>query len=368
MGEPERRRARAPARRQPGGDDVWEVECDVLPGLEAFLARELRRCFRGRVGQITDSGRASLRFAFAGSPADLLRLRTAQAAYLALSFSGRRPGALLAHQSLRELLRRIELVRSLHPPGTFESFRFGAAGRDTSMFRRLAAELETQAGLRHDPDDGELLIRVRLSDRADDGWEALVRISPRPLANRPWRVANYPGALNAAIAAVMVDLTQPRPEDHFINLMCGSGTLLAERLTLCPVAEAVGCDISREALDAARANLRVPLLRGSVRLMESDATLTGLDMARYTAICADLPDASQVSEQRPNVELVPALLDEAARLAAPGARFVALTHDLRLFDDGLRGADRRWQPERTVRVFQGGQRPMIYVLKRTAAR
>jgi tRNA (guanine6-N2)-methyltransferase len=341
--------------------EIWDVECDVVPGLEAFLARELRRCFRDRVGRLADSGRASLRFDFQGSPADLLTLRTAQAAYLALRFAGRRPTALLGHRNLSELMERIGAIRALHPPGTFASFRFGAAGRESSTFRRLAAELEVQTGLRHDPDDGELLIRVRLSG---DGWEALLRISPRPLATRSWRVANYPGALNATIAAVMVELTQPRPEDHFINLLCGSGTLLVERLTRCQTAEAVGVDDSREALDAASANLGAASMARRARLLQSDATLTGLDMARYTALCADLPYGNLVGSHRENTELYPALLLEAGRLAAPGGRFAVITHELRLFDACLTDALETWQPERTFRLFQSGQRPQVYLLRR----
>lgn len=346
--------------------DEWDVECDVMPGLEALLARELRRSFRGRVSGLVDSGRSSLRFAFEGPLAELLGLRTAQAAYVVLGFGGRRPTALLGNQNLRGLLARIEVIRGLHRPGTFQSFRFSAAGRDTSTFRRLAAEVETQTGLHYEPDDGELLIRLRPS--GEDGWEALVRISPRPLATRAWRVANYPGALNATIAAAMVELTQPRPEDHYINLMCGSGTLLVERLLRCQAAEALGVDWNRDALDAARANLVAAGLADTVRLMESDATLTGLDMARYTALCADLPYGNLVGSHRENSALYPALLDEAARIAMPGARFAAITHDLRLFDASLPEAEARWQLERTIRVFQGGQRPQIYLLRRRNVR
>ncbi len=348
--------------------ESWNVECEMLPGLEVFLARELRRLFRGRVGQMSDSGRASLRFTFQGPLADLLVLRTAQAAYTTLSFGGRRPTALLGHQNLSQLLERIKAVRALHPPGTFESFRFGAAGRDTSTFRKLAAELEAQTGLRHDPDDGELLIRVRQSQPPDGAWEALVRLSPRPLATRAWRVRNFPGALNATIAAAMVELTQPKAEDHFINLMCGSGTLLAERLLRCTAAEAVGIDNSREALTAAKANLQAASVAQKVRLMESDATLTGLDMARYTAICADLPYGSLIGSHRQNTSLYPALLSESARLAPPGGRFVLITHELRLFEACLREAERLWQLERMVRVFQGGQKPQVYLLRRTGNR
>ena len=344
--------------------EAWDVECDVLPGMEAILARELRRCLRGRVGHLADTGRASLRFGYQGPLSDLLGLRTAHAAYLALAFSGRRPTALLGHQNLRALLERIQVIRGLHPPGTVCTFRFGAAGRDTSTFRRLAAEVEAQSGLRHDPDDGELLIRIRPSGRPDDGWEALLRLSPRPLSTRTWRVANYPGALNATIAAAMIDLTQPRPDDHFINLMCGSGTLLVERLLLCRTAEALGVDISGEALAAARANLAAAGLGRGARLMESDAILTGLDMARYTVLCADLPYGNLVGSHRENSALYPLLLEEAARMAAPDARFAVITHEIRLFDATLEDAKHIWQAERTFRVFQGGQRPQVYLLRR----
>jgi 23S rRNA G2445 N2-methylase RlmL len=348
--------------------DLWDVECEVLPGLESIQARELRRCFGRRVRRMTDTGRSSLRFTFQGSLGELLTLRTAHAVYLTLTFVGRRPTALLGHQNLQELLTRIKVVRSLHPAGTFSSFRFGAAGRDTSTFRRLATELEAQTGLRHDPDDGELLIRIRLSQQADDGWEALVRLSPRPLATRQWRVRNFPGALNATIAAAMVDLSEPGPDDHFANLMCGSGTLLVERLLHGPVAEALGVDEDPEALDAARANLGAAGVDGRVRLMQSDATLTGLDMARYNVICVDLPWGNLVGSHSQNASLYPALLQEAARMATPGGRLIVITHELRLFEASLRDVEHAWQSEGALRVLQGGQRPQIYVLRRGAGR
>jgi len=344
--------------------EAWDVECDVLPGMEGILARELRRCLRGRVGPLSDTGRASLRFALQGPLVDLLGLRTAHSAYLALAFSGRRPTALLGSQNLRALLDRINVIRGLHPPGTICTFRFGAAGRDTSTFRRLAAELEASSGLRHDPDDGELLIRIRPSSRPDDGWEALLRLSPRPLSTRPWRVANYPGALNATIAAAMVELTQPRTDDRFVNLMCGSGTLLVERLVRCRAAEALGVDVSRQALDAARANLAAAGVGARVRLMESDALLTGLDMARYSVLCADLPYGNLVGTHRDNATLYPQLLAEAGRMAAPHARFAVITHEIRLFDASLADARGLWEVEHTFRVFQGGQRPQVYLLLR----
>src|SRR5205823_1670433 len=133
----------------------------------------------------------------------------------------------------------------------------------------------------------------------------------------------------------MVELTAPRPDDRVINLMCGSGTLLVERLLRGPVAEALGVDISREALDAARANLAAAGVARRVRLMESDAVLTGLDMARYTVLCSDLPYGNLVGSHRDNATLYPLVLQEAARMAAPAARFAVITHEIRLLDASL---------------------------------
>jgi 23S rRNA G2445 N2-methylase RlmL len=98
--------------------------------------------------------------------------------------------------------------------------------------------------------------------------------------------------------------------------------------------------------------------------MQSDAVLTGLDMARYTVLCADLPYGNLIGSHRENTVLYPLLLDEAARMAAPGARFALVTHEIRLFDAALEDAKRLWQAERTFRVFQGGQRPQVYLLRR----
>jgi len=146
--------------------------------------------------------------------------------------------------------------------------------------------------------------------------------------------------------------------------MCGSGTLLVERLQRGRAAEALGVDISREALDAARANLAAAGVARGARLMESDAVLTGLDMARYTALCADLPYGNLVGSHRENAALYPMLLEEAGRMATPGARFTVITHEIRLFDATLESARHLWQQERTFRVFQGGQRPQVYLLRR----
>ncbi|PZS02444.1 MAG: hypothetical protein DLM69_04080, partial [Candidatus Chloroheliales bacterium] len=196
----------------------------------------------------------------------------------------------------------------LHPAGTFATLRLSAAGEESAVMSRLRDELAARFDLRPASDEGDLLLRLRPaaplptsprprrgegdniappnpllqgksaphpSSQATEqgkqrfastnsnlkpqtsalGWEVLTRISPRPLVTRAWRVSNMPGALNATVAYAMVKLTKPRPDDVFLNLACGSGSLLIERLATVRARLAIGCDIDRAALNHAAANL-----------------------------------------------------------------------------------------------------------------
>ncbi|HEY2960477.1 MAG TPA: methyltransferase domain-containing protein [Actinomycetota bacterium] len=334
------------------------VECEVLPGLEPFVVEELERVLGGRARVEPVAGRGAVRLGLSGPPGALLGLRTPVAAYLVVRFPGRRPSALLGDG---RLFAQVETVRGLHPAGAFGSFRLSVPGRDSTAVRRLVEELTRRTGLAYDPEDGELLLRIR---RTPGGWELLTRLSPRPLATRPWRVRHLPGAVNATIAAAMVELTRPRPGDRVLNLMCGSGTLLVERLARGPAASALGCDLDPGALAGARANLAAAGLRDRLALARMDATRLGLRDGCVDALLADLPYGHRMGSHEGNTELYPAVLREAGRVAAPGARLVVLTHELRLFERCLAGARAWWRPERATQVFQKGHHPVMHLLRR----
>ena len=59
------------------------------------------------------------------------------------------------------------------------------------------------------------------------------------------------GALNASVAYVMATLAEPHRTERFVNLLCGSATLLIERLSLGPARLALGVDSSEPALACA---------------------------------------------------------------------------------------------------------------------
>jgi 23S rRNA G2445 N2-methylase RlmL len=95
-----------------------------------------------------------------------------------------------------------------------------------------------------------------------------------------------------------------------------------------------------------------------------DATALGLADACFDVLLVDLPYGHRMGSHRDNAALYPAVLGEAARVAAPGAALLVVTHKLRLFERCPAGARRWWSVERAVQVWQKGHHPKLYLLRR----
>jgi 23S rRNA G2445 N2-methylase RlmL len=162
----------------------------------------------------------------------------------------------------------------------------------------------------------------------------------------------------------MVELSRPRPSDRVLNLMCGSGTILVERLARGRAAVVAGCDLDPEALAGTSANLVAAGLAGRAVLARMDATALGLRDGSFQVLLADLPYGHRMGSHQANAALYPAVLAEAARVVRPGGVMVVVTHELRLFERCLREAGRRWSVVRAVQVYQKGHHPVIYLLRR----
>lgn len=365
------------------------VELTYLDGLRDVLHDEVVDVLAPRRPPADVPGRAdALAVRHDGPLADVLRLRTAVAAYVALHFDVPRPRSLTSGDHLARIVEAV--YASLRVAGS-STFRFEAAGSDSSVFRRLAELLHEATGLRHDPEDGELVVRVRRGSPrpgdargdagrpgagtrragaagagtdADPGWDVLVRIGPRPLSARTWRVADYPGALNATIAAAMVRLAQVRPEDRVLNLMCGSGTLLVERLLAGPAQAAVGVDTAPAALDAARANLAAARVRATVATADALAPLPeGLaGDGPFDLVLVDPPWSGLHGAHAHAADVHAGVLRAARAAAAPHARCVVVTHEVKVMERCLRDAAGLWTVRQTLRVFAKGHHPRVYVL------
>ncbi|WP_307802419.1 methyltransferase [Cellulomonas fengjieae] len=345
-----------------------DLELTFLPGLADVLADEAAGILMLDGSPTPVPGREdALDVAHWGPLEAVLDLRTAVAAFLVLHFDVPRPKSLTSGDHLQRI---VDAMYASLRVGSSSSFRFEAAGSDSAVFGRLADLLAEATGLRYDEAAGELVLRVRRGARpgpsGDPGWDVLVRVGSRPLSARRWRVADYPGAVNATIAAAMVRLGEVHPQDRVLNLMCGSGTLLVERLTAGPAAEAVGADVADDALSASSQNLGAAAL--DARLVRADCAGPALVEAVGTGwdlLLADPPWGTLHGSHATNAEVHAGMLRAAHDAAAPGARFVVLTHEVKVMERCLRDADALWRVRSTTRVFAKGHHPRIYVLDRT---
>lgn len=333
---------------------------EVPGGAEVVALAELKRRGVGRAvgvpgGFIVEGRGAATRAAAA---------RTVLAVYLTLTFDVPRPKALLGDATLRRL---IGAVRGVGAGARFSGLRLSAAGADSATFQRLAAQLAAAVGVEPDPADGDLLVRVRPAAAAS-GWEVLVRLSPRPASARTWRVCNRPGGLNAAVGAVMNELVGGGDGSAYLNLMCGSGTLLIERALLGPAARLVGFDLDPEAVACAGRNAAAAGVAGRCELLVGDVTddrfVTLLGAAGgFDALAVDAPWGDAVGAHAANRRLYPLLLEAAARLATPGATLCLLSHEVKLTRQVVAGQS-AWTVARELQVAHGGHNPLLLALTR----
>ena len=360
---PVRTGARGPSR-QPVPVTRHRIEFVFLPGLEDVVRDELDRALGSPRLQTVPGRDDTVAATVVGSLRPLMRLRTVVAPFLTLRFDVPRPRALLDGAHFPRLIDAVRLAATVDPGARSRSFRFDAAGRDTPAFMTLADQLAAATGMRHDPEEGTTLIRVRRPSGVD-AWDVLVRLGARPLSARPWRRMGYVAAANATVAAAMVRLTRPRPDDAVANLMCGSGTLLIERLLAAPARVAVGVDLAAEAIEAATVNTAEARLTDQVQLVQADIADAGwARRGPFDVLLADPPWGDKIGRHEDSEELHDLLLRRGFEVAAPRARFAVLTHEIRIMARCLERAKGRWRLESEQKVFNKGHHPRIYLLRR----
>lgn len=340
-------------------------EAMVVDGLAFATADELKHRFgqQARLLHPPERFPGTIQFTFEGRPHHLLQLKTVLSLFWVEGFAEPRPRALLGHQNFERLLARIAAVRALAPKATFKTLYLAAAGSESSVLTRFTAEIASATGLTAMRDEGDLLIRLRRPLDGSEGWEAAVRMAPRPLSVRSWRVCDWPGALNAAVARSMIQISLPRADDIFLNIGCGSGTLLVERAASAPSRLLIGCDTDQAALACARANIQASQQAGRIRLENWDFRELPLSTGSVDVVCSDLPFGHDVGSHQENLALYPRLLEEAARVAHPDARGLFLTHEVHLMTELLE-TSQAWETMHVIPLTLAGLHPRIYHLRR----
>lgn len=190
-----------------------------------------------------------------------------------------------------------------------------------------------------------------------------VRLTTPDHRARGGRVSERAAALRPTVAAAMVWLTQPRPDDVFLDPMCGSGTILLERAVAERYGMLLGGDNEAAAVAATLANFGPRHQPREIKRW--DARELPLKAASVSAVACNLPWGRQIGEHADLPALYHEALRELVRVTQTGGRIVLLTSEWKLLKDiiaqtaGLRLA----KTVSNVEIL--GRRADLFVLART---
>jgi SAM-dependent methyltransferase len=188
--------------------------------------------------------------------------------------------------------------------------------------RNLESAIARATGLR--PDSARPMREYRVQERADGMTLFLERRADAPEA------ATRPGELPRTTCRLLAEMTEPRPDDVFLDPFCGYGGIALERALASPYRFVFASDIDTEKLATVKAALSGKTFerrRKTIFPKVRDALDSGgLDTGFVTAIATDPPwglfEGGMAADEAGT--LLRGFLSEAARLLAPGGRLVLL--------------------------------------------
>ncbi len=348
----------------------------TMPGVEQIAWLEVRRRFPHAMLKeylFAKDRNGILVFEYNGPPHALLELRTTEDVFL-LAISAEI--AARAWSGLQEVRQTIEgaplfgqaaqVFRKQRGIGPRLTYRVVTRLEGQHQYRRADVEQAVVQGLARRFGDRWMLVE----EEADlEVWANLLgtrllcglRLSDRTMRHRAYQKVHLPAALRPSVAAAMVLLTEPGEHDTFLDPMCGSGTLLAERILAGGYQQVLGGDSDARSVEAARQNLSG--LGEGWRVARWDARKLPLEAGSVDALATNPPFGKQIGSRQEIEELYPAFIAEVGRVLKPGGRAVILSSQYELIKEAVR-RQRGLQIVRGYSVAVLGEWGRIYLVRK----
>ena len=167
----------------------------------------------------------------------------------------------------------------------FKTFKISCAGSDSPSARSIARYIQNTYGLTRE-EEADMKIHII---KTDNTWEVGVRITPRPLSLRDYRIRHMSGAMNPTIAYAVNSLCKLENAESYLNIFSGSATLLIEAGQCFPnLKQLAGFDNNKKTISLAMQNVRKAGLIKKIQLKEKDI-FDNPDLGKFDVITSDLP-------------------------------------------------------------------------------
>jgi len=226
-----------------------------------------------------------------------------------------------------------------HPP----SYRVISRKYGKHQYRRKDLELAVRQGI-----EARYPRWTPVADKAQvEIWANLLgshlligfRLSDRSMRHRHNKRVDLPASLRPSVAAAMVFLTQPEAGDIFMDPMCGSGTILLERIFGGPSKAILGGDIQEDRVNAARQNMPRPRKgrkKRQITIRQWDARQLPLEDGSVDKVATNLPFGKQIGTQRELEGLYSTVFSELQRVVRPDGRIILLSSEYDLVKSCIR--------------------------------
>ena len=325
----------------------------TMPGVEEIAWLEIRKRLENvsfRENLFAKEQNGIVLFDYDGPTDELLQLRTTEDVFLeAVSQQKVSRGredlkqvTTLVHKSEafgRAANNLLRYRKFSHPP----TFRVVSRKYGKHQYRRKDFELAVLRGIqarypRWTPVADEAQVEVwanLLGSRLLIGF----RLSDRSMRHRHKKRVELPASLRPSLAAALVFLTEPEANDVFVDPMCGSGTILLERLYSGPSQLILGGDSEPDRVSAARQNMPKPRKgrkKRTISIRQWDARQLPLEDASIDKVATNLPFGKQIGTRQELDSLYAAVLAELERVVRPNGRIVLLSSEFDLVKSCIR--------------------------------
>jgi tRNA (guanine6-N2)-methyltransferase len=229
-------------------------------------------------------------------------------------------------------------------------------------FRRVDYKHAIETGIL---ERGDHAWRLEENDAEVEFWATMLRdefiftlrLSDDSMRFREYKISHRPGSLRPSVAAALARLSNPSPDDVFLDPLCGTATVLIERAHCGRYAMLLGGDSDRDTIEAARENIGPRYKPIEIRLW--DAAALPLENASVDKIVSNLPWGMKHGSHSENRGLYPRLITEFRRVLKPGGTMVLLSAETRLMSELW--SRNHLRPSQILRVTVLGASATIYV-------
>mgnify|MGYP005846559725 CR=1 FL=1 len=179
-----------------------------------------------------------------------------------------------------------------------------------------------------------------------------------------YRKKDVPASINPVVASCLVRLVHSKAEGVTFDPTCGSGTLLIERALLDGRIRLIGLDINKEAVIAAKANIKAAMLTDRIQVSRGDAS----DLEKWPQcdeVIANLPFGIRTRREETDLErLYHDIISNIAVRLRPSGKALLYSSNKKAFERGLYLHKRMLKTENSFKVFSGGLWINVLILTR----